>query len=85
MTGGRVPFILISPFAKAHYVSNTVMDTTAVLKFIEDRYGLQPLTQRDAAQKSMEEFFDFENPPWMTPPTPPEQPVNLPCDRTLLP
>jgi phospholipase C len=85
MTGGRIPFLLISPFARKHYVSNTVMDFTAVLKLIEERYGLQPLTRRDAAQPSMTEFLDFDNPPWMTPPNPPAQPVNLPCDRTRLP
>jgi phospholipase C len=85
MTGGRIPFILVSPFAKKHYVSNTVMDFTAILKLIEERYGLPPLTRRDAAQPSMTEFFDFENPPWLTPPDPPVQPTNLTCDRARLP
>ncbi|MGE0406685.1 MAG: alkaline phosphatase family protein, partial [Candidatus Korobacteraceae bacterium] len=85
ITGGRIPIMVISPFTKKHYVSNTVMDTTAVLKLIQERFGLPSLTKRDAAQASMQEFFDFENPPWLTPPTPPEQPITLPCDRARLP
>jgi phospholipase C len=84
-TGFRVPLIIISPFTKKGYVSNTPMDHTAVLKMIEDRFGLASLTKRDAAQPSMMEFFDFNNPPWMTPPTPPAQSTSLACDRTLLP
>jgi phospholipase C len=71
--------IVISPFARKGYVSHTTMDTTAVLKFIEDRFGLPSLTRRDAAQPSMSEFFDFSSPSWMTPPTPPAQPTNGTC------
>jgi phospholipase C len=78
-TGYRVPLIVISPFTKQHYVSHTVEDYTAILKFIETRFNLPSLTARDAAQPDMTEFFDFTNPPWMTPPTPPAQPTNMPC------
>ena len=70
-TGYRMPLIVVSPFTKQNYVSHTVADTTAILKFIETRYGLQPLNNRDAAQMDMTEFFDFDDPPWLTPPTPP--------------
>jgi phospholipase C len=91
-TGFRVPLIVISPFTKKGYVSNTPMDHTAVLKFIEDRFGLPSLTKRDAAQATpdghakMLEFFDFDNPPWMTPPANiPAQNTSLPCDRTMVP
>ena len=72
-TGYRVPMIVVSPYSKKHYVSHTVMDYTAILKFIETRFNLAPLTKRDAAQKSMAEFFNFNIPPWTTPPTPPKQ------------
>lgn len=67
-TGYRIPLIVISPFTKQHYVSHTVADYTAILKFIETRFNLPALTKRDAAQMDMTEFFDFQNPPWMTPP-----------------
>jgi len=74
-SGYRLPLIVISPFTKANYVSHTPMDYTAVLKLIETRFGLPSLTLRDAAQPDMTEFFDFQNVPWATPPTPPVQPV----------
>ena len=77
-TGMRVPFFIVSPFAKPHYVSHTVRDHTAILKFIEDRFGLKPLTFRDAAQPDMLEFFDFSNPAWLVPPKLPVQPVFQP-------
>jgi phospholipase C len=84
-TGFRVPLIVISPFTKKSYVSHTVADYTAMLKFIETRFNLPSLTARDAAQIDMTEFFNFDAPPWLTPPTPPVQPVNKPCDYTNLP
>jgi len=72
-TGYRVPLIVISPYSVKNFVSHTVRDTTAVLKMVETRFGLAPLTARDAAQPDMTEFFDFVNKPWATPPTPPPQ------------
>jgi phospholipase C len=55
------------------------MDTTAVLKFVEERFNLPTLTARDAAQPSMDEFFDFTAVPNKTAPTPPTQPTNGNC------
>lgn len=83
-TGYRVPMIVISPFAKKNYVSHNQADSTAILKFIETRFGLPNLTARDKAQIDMTEFFDFANKPWAVPPTPPAQPANLSCDYTKL-
>jgi phospholipase C len=85
LTGYRVPLIVISPYAKKHYVSHTVADYTALLKFIEARFNLPTLTARDAAQMDMAEFFDFVNDPWTTPPTPPAQPTGGPCYLDHLP
>ena len=82
-TGYRLPLIVISPFAKKNYVSHTVRDYTAILKLIETRFNLPALTQRDAAQADMSEFFDFVNIPWATPPTPPTQNTGGQC--TLAP
>jgi phospholipase C len=85
LTGFRVGTIVVSPFSRKNFVSHTVMDHTAILKFIETRFGLSSLTQRDAAQPDMSEFFDFQNPPWMVPPTPPAQPTNMACYFDHLP
>jgi phospholipase C len=84
-TGFRLPMMVISPYTKPHYVSNTEMDLTAILKLIEERWDLPSLTRRDAAQPSMTEFFDFNNPAYLTPPNPPAQPGNMLCDRTQIP
>ena len=71
--GFRVPNIIISPFTRKHYVSHTPMDHTAVIKFVENRFisSSAHLTNRDAAQPNLLEFFDFNAVPWATPPTPP--------------
>jgi phospholipase C len=84
-TGYRVPLIVVSPFTRKNYVSHTVADYTAMLKFIETRFHLASLTKRDAAQMDMTEFFDFQNPPWNTPPSPPAQVTGKPCDKTAVP
>ena len=36
------------------------MDTTAILKLIETRYGLAPLATRDAASPDMTEALDLQ-------------------------
>ena len=84
-TGYRVPLIVVSPYANKNYVSHSVADTTAILKLIETRFGVPALTKRDAAQIDMTEFFDFKNPPWMTPPSPPPQNTNGACYLDHLP
>jgi phospholipase C len=82
-TGFRVPNFIISPFAKKNFVSHTPMDFTAILKFIETRFHLAPLTARDAAMPDMQEFFDFSNNgPWATPPPRVEQRLDGVCDYT---
>jgi phospholipase C len=84
-TGYRVPLIVVSPYTKKNYVSHSVADLTAILKLIETRFNVPPLTKRDAAQIDMTEFFDFTNPVWMTPPTPPAQATNGACYVNQLP
>jgi phospholipase C len=76
---------VISPFTRKHFVSHTPADYTAILKLIETRFGLSALTNRDAAQMTMEEFFDFKNPSWVTPPSPPAQNMGGPCYLDRLP
>jgi phospholipase C len=84
-TGFRVPLIVVSPYAKKHFVDHRVADYTAILKLIETRFGLAPLTNRDAAQPDMTEFFNFNFPPWLTPPSPPVQSQSGPCYLNSLP
>jgi phospholipase C len=48
LLGFRVPCIVASPFARAS-VAHGLYDHTSVLKMIEWRWGLQPLSARDAS------------------------------------
>jgi phospholipase C len=57
--GFRVPAILVSPFARQGHVDSTTLDFTSILRFIEDNWGLRPLTRRDATAKSIASGFDF--------------------------
>jgi phospholipase C len=45
--GFRVPMIVISPFAKQGYVTHTEYETTSLLRFIENNFGLPALTAAD--------------------------------------
>jgi phospholipase C len=71
--GFRLPNMVISPFTRRHYVSHVPMDHTAIIKFVENRFigGSAHLTARDAAQPNLLDFFDFNNVPWATQPSPP--------------
>jgi phospholipase C len=71
--GFRVPFIMVSPWVKPHYVSHQVADHTSILKFIEKRFNLPALTRRDAAAHDLLDMFDFSKPALLTPPQLPEQ------------
>ena len=59
--GVRVPALAISPYSNPHHVSHDVYDHTSILKFIETRFGLPPLTRRDAAANPMLDMFDFSH------------------------
>lgn len=83
-SGFRVPFIVVSPWVKPNYVSHVQTDTTSILKFIESRFNLSALTQRDGstAVSDLSDFFDFSAPHLLTPPALPAQPTNGTCDQT---
>jgi phospholipase C len=74
--GFRVPVVVVSPFWKPHFVSHVVNDHTSILRFIEVRFGLPPLTRRDAAANPLLEFFRFGRPSFAVPPTLPDAPLD---------
>jgi phospholipase C len=56
--GTRVPALVLAPGLKAEFVvDHTQHDTTSVLSTIEQRFGLQPLSSRDAAVPSLASVF----------------------------
>jgi phospholipase C len=61
--GPRVPLLIISPFAKPGFISTTVYEFSSLLKFVEERFGLAPLTDRDVNANDLLDSFDFTQPP----------------------
>jgi acid phosphatase len=57
--GIRVPTVIISPFAKRHFIDHTSYDTTSILRLIEERFGVPPLGERDANAADMRNAFNF--------------------------
>ena len=61
--GMRVPFLVVSPYAKRGYVSHGVYDHASILRFIQAKHRLPALTARDANAAVPTDFFDFQSPP----------------------
>lgn len=57
--GTRVPAIIIGPFAKKGYVDHTQYETVSILAFIEKRWDLKPLTDRDKNANPLRNTLDF--------------------------
>jgi len=73
--GFRVPAVVVSPYARPDYVSHVERDHTSVLKLIEKKWNLPPMTARDAAADDLLDMLDlsaapaFAVPPELSPPT----------------
>lgn len=61
--GFRVPMLMVSPYSKKGLVDHTINDHTSILKFVENRFGLSPLSSRDATANDLSEAFDFSQQP----------------------
>jgi len=66
--GIRVPCIVISPYAKAGYVSHTQYEYGSILKFVESVFGLPPVGPpsrgfTDTRAANMLDAFDFTQAP----------------------
>ena len=71
--GFRVPAVIVSPYARPGYVSSQTFDHASVLKLIEQKWNLPPLTARDAAARAPLDALDFSRPPaFAQPPALPE-------------
>jgi phospholipase C len=61
--GTRMPFLLISPYAKPNYVDHSLNDTTSILRFIEYNWGLgtigDPQSFDVLASGTLLGMFDF--------------------------
>ena len=87
LLGCRVPTIVVSPFSQGSNpatprIDSGLYDHTSILKLIEWRYNLDPLTLRDASDeiRNLAEALNFSSPN-LTPPSLPviTPPIPTPC------
>ncbi len=86
LRGFRVPALVVSPHARRGAVAHQVYDHTSILKAIEWRWGLPPLTPRDNAARNIAEVLDFTSTPRLVAPryTVPAAPTGVPCQLAVL-
>jgi len=65
--GIRVPMLIISPYAKAGYISHTQYEFSSVLKTIEEAFTLPSLNGRDQQVNDLLDSFDFLQTPVAAP------------------
>jgi phospholipase C len=70
--GPRLPFLVISPWAKQNFVDHTLTDQTSSLRFIEENWGLESIDEfaqptgqgaMDRVAGSVSSMFDFDGNP----------------------
>ena len=61
--GFRVPAVIVSPYARPDFVLHEVLDHTSVLKLLEEKWNLPPLTRRDALAMSPLAALDLKSGP----------------------
>jgi phospholipase C len=61
--GFRVPCLVISPYSRVGIIDGTVNDHASILRYVEDRFGLSPLSTRDSSANNLSEAFDYTQQP----------------------
>jgi phospholipase C len=61
--GFRVPTLVISPWAKPHYIDNTTYEFASMIKLADTLFGLQPTAPRVVAAHDMMNSFNFNQVP----------------------
>ena len=59
--GQRLPFLVVSPYARPNFVDHSTTDTTSILRFIEDNWNLGRIGDQsfDAIAGPLLNMFDF--------------------------
>lgn len=68
--GFRVPLLVLSPWTPSGTLVDTPLDPAALLRFVDDNWGLPPLNGRVAGAPNLAGFFDFagtRTPPLLLP------------------
>jgi len=78
--GFRVPCVVISPYARRNFIAHEQFDHTSILKMIEWRFGLPPLTVRDQTANNLADVLNLAAPDISASAfTVPAGPFGLPC------
>jgi phospholipase C len=90
-TDGRLGFrtaaLVVAPWAPAGVVSHVELDHTSVLRLIEWRWSLEPLSVRDATANNLADALNFSAPPRTRVPSfaVPVGPFGAPCPLSAAP
>jgi phospholipase C len=62
--GPRLPFLVLSPYARRNFVDHSLQDMTSIIRFIEDNWSLGQIGDQsfDAEAGSILSAFDFSRP-----------------------
>ncbi len=79
--GFRIPAVAVSPYVRRNHVDHNIYGFESILKMIRYRFGLSPLTRRDAYARNIARSFDFDmRPNFKQPHLPdPAAVVGAPC------
>jgi phospholipase C len=61
--GFRVPLIVVSPYAKAAYISHVTHDFGSILRYVEETFALPSLGYADAKADNLSDCFDMTQSP----------------------
>jgi phospholipase C len=85
LMGFRIPAICVSPWVRRNHVAHTTYSFESILKMIEYKFGLAPLTKRDAYARNIARAFDWNSKPRLQLPNLPDPAavVSMPCPQAL--
>jgi phospholipase C len=58
-----VPCLVLSPYARAGYISKNLHSFVSIVKFCEDNFGVPSINLRDGSADNMSDCFDFSQTP----------------------
>ncbi len=61
--GPRVPTLVISPYARQHFIDHQTYDFASILRYVEDKYHLPQLSEYDRRAQSIADSLDLNQPP----------------------
>jgi len=81
LMGFRIPAVVVSPYVRRNHVEHSTYGFESILKMIEYRFGLGPLTHRDWLTNNVAHSFDWKSKPQLVPPDLPRPPevVSVAC------